>query len=340
MSLVNSVKFSYLADQLTDEETKTFLTDLVSSEPKTMIKALFVYFNQESSIEDHAIFNNECSEKISAMINARDETTEPLLRNNNNDVDEIESKNNAEDQIPKCKSLDELPQNVIGFIASFLYQRSYAKLSQCNRSTYLGCNTPKTLTDIRLIFDKYKPNKPMPDLAAYARATFLLLNLDNVSDRYSGNGFQDPPDLIPRDAMAQMQRLEKLIIRNDVQHTNQMESFNVLMRTAGNERLCQQITTLRVGLDFFPSDMLEWLCKFTNVRYLGLTFKDFNGQLNKYSADELLKALSKLEGLCFDDCVHHPDIRTGPEDGIFAKTVLDNSPLTFFHILKTADRSC
>ena len=130
MSLAPAVEFRWLAAQLTDTETKLFITNFAACNPQLIIQALatlFINQSKEQNTADPMIpINDQCNKTISTIIQSRD----------------------SDDADIKLFKLDSMPRRLIGHCASFLDQNSYGNVSLCNRAVYLGCSTLSKLTEI------------------------------------------------------------------------------------------------------------------------------------------------------------------------------------------------
>lgn len=340
MQLADAIKFSYLAEQLTATETQAFLNNLILSNSNAILKAFFSYFNQTPITAECNNLKEECIQSICALINSRkSQENKMTVHQNPLTKDQV-------DELPKCESFDELPRNVIGVVASFLEQEEFAKLSRSNKSVYLDCKTPPFLVSVRIIFDGKNIHKPMPNLAAYPQARELHLNLESRAqiqygehdDSVDYDAYNDlcevlePPDLTPSDALNAMRGLHAIFMRNDVEWTHHIMSkkyfemsWNLLNRMG--QRLSRQLSTVRVVLDPRSPEISVALCKFRNLRCLGLTFLDWNETLTKGEAIDLVAALSELQGFALNDFaepISRGSADTDPQfDGIFARTLLE-----------------
>ena len=68
---------------------------------------------------------------------------------------------------------------MIGYTASFLTQCNYFNLSACNRSIYLGCNTPNLLQELNLFSNNIDFTKI--NLELYPSIKDLTIKLDNFN---------------------------------------------------------------------------------------------------------------------------------------------------------------
>eukprot|EP01083_Nonionella_stella_P270553 916315_1 len=134
MSLTKAIRFRHLITELTNEERAGFLSKLVDSHTDLILASLFEYLTKQNQI--NAV--NDVNKSLSDIIQSR------------------KAKPGAKAAKPKtiCTrniQLHQFPRVIIGYIASFLNQWDYRDFSHCNRSTYLGCNSPNTLQKLDLI---------------------------------------------------------------------------------------------------------------------------------------------------------------------------------------------
>eukprot|EP01084_Bolivina_argentea_P220148 373156_1 len=142
--LSNAIKFRSLADELTKQEFKQFLNKIVDGNRAHLITtSFFNYF-----IKQHIHINTE-------------------NKNNSDDLDDVNSMLSdiiqSREQKPKQHSkinikLNQLPQSIIGYTASFLYESEYFHFQTTNRSIFIGCNSPNMLSVFNLRFvNNYAP---------------------------------------------------------------------------------------------------------------------------------------------------------------------------------------
>ena len=118
-----------------------------------IIDALSSYFLHGPPIKNKIVFNDKSIEEISTTIQNRPSQPEQQNRN----------------------TLDSLPTNLIGVCSSFLDQTSNAALSACNRSTYLGCNTPNKVEELSVSYS-YDLEHQSLDLSTFLNTKRLKLN--------------------------------------------------------------------------------------------------------------------------------------------------------------------
>eukprot|EP01083_Nonionella_stella_P164401 543923_1 len=126
MSLIKAINFRHLSSQLTLQERLQFLSQLIHSHTDIIFTSLFQHLSQPKQVNQVNEFNN----RLSNIIQSRKEKPKPLCTRN--------------------IKLDQFPRAIIGYVASFLKQRSYIRFSKSNRSIYLGCNSPNTLQRLSL----------------------------------------------------------------------------------------------------------------------------------------------------------------------------------------------
>ena len=156
MSLLPAIQFSDLATQLTVEETTQFIKDFAASHPQLIIHLLSKRFVNQSTVRNNDPLNAQCNESISAIIRSRD---------NERDKSGV-------------LTFDELPRMLIGHCGSFLDQKSYRALSQCNRSTYLGAHSPIMLKELTVRYPAISgPEDLQLNLASFPMVSKLTLKI-------------------------------------------------------------------------------------------------------------------------------------------------------------------
>ena len=156
MAFALAIEFSDLAAQLTDMETRRFIKDLAVSHHQLIIELLSTRFINQSTASNSDPLNVSCNESISSIIRSRDTGF------NSSDIN----------------TLDSLPRFLIGHYGSFLDQQSYRALSRCNRSTYLGTNSPNMLKELDIRFPPQSVPEDLPvDLSSFPMANKLILSV-------------------------------------------------------------------------------------------------------------------------------------------------------------------
>eukprot|EP01084_Bolivina_argentea_P069765 126867_1 len=132
--LPNAIKFRSLSDQLIQQEFKQLLNKMVDSNRKHLITtSLFNYFTKHNN--DNSDDLNDINSMLSNIIQSRKQKPKPPSKTN--------------------LKLNQLPHSIIGHTASFLDQCEYFKFEKTNRSIFIGCNLPNTLSILRLHVDNY-----------------------------------------------------------------------------------------------------------------------------------------------------------------------------------------
>eukprot|EP01083_Nonionella_stella_P270554 916316_1 len=126
MSLTKAIQFRLLVTQLTNDERVGFLSKLIDSHTHLILASLFEYFTEP----DHIHKLNDFNQSLSDIIQSRKEKPKTICTRN--------------------IQLPQFPRAIIGYVASFLNQWDYCDFSHCNRSTYLGCNSPNLLQKLDL----------------------------------------------------------------------------------------------------------------------------------------------------------------------------------------------
>ena len=140
-SLVNAIQFRSLLSQLTPTECHQFVKD------PTIIKVLFLTIAQFDEVGD------TINKSISKIINSRKQKIETETDldsiNNNDDPEQQLSTPTTTKNTIKVK-LDTLPNEMIGYTASFLSQSEYVNLSITNRALFISCNSPNLMHELDL----------------------------------------------------------------------------------------------------------------------------------------------------------------------------------------------
>eukprot|EP01084_Bolivina_argentea_P081342 147302_1 len=127
MSVCKAIQFRHLSSQLTEFETKHFLTKVINNHSDTINKALFLFCIKSSNNEDVDTFNN----LLTKIIRSRKKKPKTITTQN--------------------IKLHTLPKQLIGVISSFLNQYDYINFSKSNRFIFIGCNTPNLLQELNLL---------------------------------------------------------------------------------------------------------------------------------------------------------------------------------------------
>eukprot|EP01083_Nonionella_stella_P202662 740209_1 len=126
MSLTKRIQFRFLIAQLSNGERVAFLSKLIDSHTHVILASLFDYLTEPDRIHELNDFN----QSLSGIIQSRKEKPKTICTAN--------------------IQLHQFPRAIIGYVASFLNQWDYFDFSLCNRSTYLGCNSPNLLQKLDL----------------------------------------------------------------------------------------------------------------------------------------------------------------------------------------------
>eukprot|EP00484_Ammonia_sp_Unknown_P008555 CAMPEP_0197074936 /NCGR_PEP_ID=MMETSP1384-20130603/211355_1 /TAXON_ID=29189 /ORGANISM="Ammonia sp." /LENGTH=515 /DNA_ID=CAMNT_0042513777 /DNA_START=82 /DNA_END=1628 /DNA_ORIENTATION=+ len=224
MSLTGAIRFGSLLSQLTPSEVHTFLSTLIDQQSNLVLTALFNYLQREPVIAKS--FNNLAAD----IQKSRRQRTPPPQRNK--------------------RTLDTIPVELIGNIASYLPQASYFSLCRTNRIVYISCNTPNQLQHINLMkTDDYSRIA----LEHYPSVVSLSLNLSNFQKLQRPRGNQKV--------------LSKLKFLNlTVQHMS-FDSFSHFMST--NFIDLRQVTRLQCDDVLFQTELFaQFLTEFSKLEYL------------------------------------------------------------------------
>ena len=287
MSVANGIHFRSLISQLTEQEIQTFISTLNDN---LVINALFYYVVHQSKTDSSIEPANDVSQTVSNIIQSR----KPI---------ETETKD------IKCKSLDQLPQRLIGKVASYLQHRSYEALSQSNRATYIGCNTPNLLQSLHVDSENQAIKDKITKIPRYPFAKHVRVHVDEISTKRSS---------IIQNTLNKMQRVRALSIwtratcrsqrtfeeiakscpfRRDV-FPEQIEFLDVHICEA-----CQPVPNCFHQYWFSPGRFVYALTHFRNIKYLSLTMRDNRIDEEEYELEDLERiesTFTDMLGLRFD----------------------------------------
>ena len=268
MSLVTAIEFNNLAAQLTVEETKRFINNLTISYPQLINNLLSSRFISQSRADTEDSLNLHCNDSITAIIRSR----------------------NTDCSTSNVATFDALPRLLIGHCGSFLDQKSYRALSQCNRSTYLGTNSPIMLRELTVRYPVISESADLSlDLALFPMANKLTLNICNDSRRIEVHKMK-----LMAAQMAKMRRLRCL----DLQGLNLDHKLIEIL--AKQERINQNVRWL--GLDNPP---LPSISVFKNLQFLCLNIECEYQRATDSEMKAIFQSLSGVEGLRLIDS-HSP----------------------------------
>ena len=235
MNLVPVVEFKTLAAQLTDMETKSFLSHLVASDPQLIVRSLSSLFIHQLATSNNESPNAQYNRTISNIIQSRD----------NQQAIESDAK------------LDKLPMRLIGVCASFLDQKSFTDLAKCNSSLYLGCNKPNALREINASVD-VQPGQQSLDFSSFVSAQKLTLKRNA---QFIGI---ERMNLIASQ-MAKMSRLQIL----DVYRL----STEFMQIIASHEATNQRTRSLCVRYSHSSQDIVTSITAFKDIEFLRVRMK-------------------------------------------------------------------
>ena len=164
MSILPAIKFKTLTHQLKDDEFDQLATKFRQRIGKEEMLRLMC---DKSSYHHLSAMKAEILSMIQERI--------PTLGNESADSDS----SNPTDTASDAQSITNLPSTMIGEIASFLDQKSYARFSSTNRKLFVVCNSPNRLVDLRLDFVK---DFSFISLGNYRHLTTLEFAMENIDD--------------------------------------------------------------------------------------------------------------------------------------------------------------
>ena len=285
MSVVAGVRFRHLISQLTEQETKSFILQL---DPNLITKALFYYVIHQSTT---AAPDGKQTDDVTLMVSDVIQSRKPLT-----------TEKDIEDT--KCKSLDTLPQRVIGKVASYLQEGSYKVLSYTNRAIYIGCNTPNLLQDLTVDAENQAVTDKITKMPRYPFAKHVHVTVQDLSAKRA--------DIIQR-TFCQMQRVRSLSIwmrptcrsqgafeqiAGQTSHCygrefpEQIEFLDILIREAD-----EPLTTSLHPYWFSPGRFAYALMCFPNIRYLSLTMRENRIDEEQYDQRDLVLVESTFNDL-------------------------------------------
>ena len=152
-TLVTSIKFQILVQQLDDEEFDTFLSKLWRRNGKNTVMQMLLWNTVSDTIPE-----KELIQITSTIITERD----PPRRHPQ----------------PKDAIISETPSQLIGEIASFLNYSDYISFSSTNRKMFVDCNSPNRLTELHL--SEFNKIDPSFCLTNYPKLLYLGLHLEQT----------------------------------------------------------------------------------------------------------------------------------------------------------------
>ena len=278
MSLAPAIEFRWLAAQLTETETKIFITDFTASNPELMTQALgALLINHAKHQTTTDALNVQCNKTISTIIQSRD----------SNDAD------------VQAVKLDSMPRRLIAHCASFLDQKTYGILSICSRAVYLGCNTPSKLTQVNVTYI-CGPNKLPLDLSRFPFATNLKITekcgLDYDECFFDASGESISDQTIIASQIAKMTRLQSL----DLSQIDWCTRFLGLI--ANHQETIQRTEYLSVESEFDDDDNDQFIATITAFKHLKFLKLQINeSSFDGWNIESIIKMSRNLQGLDFDD---------------------------------------
>ena len=266
MSVAAGIRFRYLVSQLTQQEKQLFINSL---DHDFIIKALFYYAGHQLAGESQIDPADDVTQMVSNIIQCREPQKEET-----NDI--------------TCKTLDQLPQRLIGNVASYLVQSTYEAFSQSNRAIYLGCNSPNLVHDLQ-IGPMLRDN--ITKMPRYPFAKHVQMHVDALSINQA--------DIIGQ-TLCNMNRLQTLSIslRATCQSQFAFEYF------AGAHQMRQFPDPLEfLDITIFAADqpwdsgchpywfshrrLMFTLPRFCNIKYLSLIIRDSRIEEEVFDESEL-----------------------------------------------------
>ena len=188
-----------------------------------------------------------------------------------------------------------VPRRIIGVCASYLDQISYAALSGTNRSSYLGCNGPNMLSEVNL-YHRHGSVNEYPDFSAFPFATKLWIPAIGSYDemRVIASQMSKMPRLHSLDLRRSGRNLIKMICNHDVIN-GRIKSVvfsheDLDLTQAGEIRRCQRF--------------IQLMALFKHIQFLKVRFETYAESSvpeDEWKTETLIKSLSNLKGLDFDD---------------------------------------
>ena len=268
MSVANGIHFRYLASQLTEQEIQTFISSLNED---LVINALFYYVVYQSKADSFIEPAYDVTQTVSNI---------------------IQSRKPAETETKGIK-LDQLPQRLIGNVASYLKGTSYEALSQCTRAIYLGCNTPNLLQSLSVNSENQVIKDKITKMPRYPFAKHIRLDVEKISMKRA-RAFGD--------TLRKMQRIRSLTIVMRATSPSQ-RAFEAISLPSAGEAFPAQIEFLDVTVHnavqyrFVPDRFayaLIFLLRFRNIKYLSLTMRQDRRDQEEYDQ----KHLDQIECTC------------------------------------------
>ena len=269
MSVVAGVRFGHLMSQLTEQETTSFISQL---NPNLIAKALFYFVVNQSTTTTSGY---DVTQMVSDIIESR----KPAKKETND---------------TKCKSLDQLPQRLIGNVACYLQEESYKELSRTNRAIYIGCNTPNLLQDLEIDAENQAIKDKVTKIPRYPFAKHVHVAVQDIAPNRAN---------IIHKTFTQMQRVRSLSIeiRATCREQTRFEQIAGRMNSLNGEVFPEQIEFLDVFVDeaskpitncfhpywFSPSRFAIALARFRNIKYLSLQMRENRLDEEEYDQNDL-----------------------------------------------------
>ena len=279
MSVVAGVRYRNLISQLTEQEKKSFTSSL---NPNLIAKALFYYvIHQSKTTASGGNQTDDVTQMVSDIIQSR-----KPVKKEKKDIKLLKD--------TKCKSLDQLPQRLIGKVASYLQEGSYRELSHTNRAIYIGCNTPNLLQSLHVDSDNQAIKDKITKMPRYPFAKHVQVDVEKLSTERA--------DSIQR-TFCQMQRARSVSIWMQATCRSQcaFETIAGRMSYFWGPEFAERIEFLDVFINeadqpvtncfhpywFSPSRFAYALICFLNVKYLSLTMRENRIDEEEYDQKDL-----------------------------------------------------
>ena len=263
MALTLAVEFRALLAQLTAEETSTFIDDLVVSNPQLVIQLLSERFINQSNTGTKDPLDIHCIASISTIIQSREENS----------------------SVTNKAAFDLLPLRIIGLCSSFLDQTSYKELSVCNRSTYLGCNTPIMLREIKIEYS-YDSNQFPVDLSSFPMTTKLTPRVRMIPG-IPRRQHSDSVEII-LSQIARMPRLRSLDLH--------LMDYQAVKMIANHETINRMVECVTLQYHCISS-----LSSFKHLHFLHLNIDDEDAVATQFEMRAMSQTLRNLRGLTLID---------------------------------------
>ena len=280
MSVAAGIRFRCLVSQLTLQEKQSFITSL---DHDLIMKALFYYAMHQLGGRSEIDPADDVSQMVSNIIQSREPEKEEI-------------------KDTPCKTLDHLPQRLIGNVASYLVESRYELFSQCNSAIYLGCNSPNLLQDLFVYSENRAIRDKITKIPRYPFAKHVHVQIDEISMKRAGALLE---------TLCKMNCTRSLTMSMQATYQS-LCAFDIIAGRVRGELFSEQIEFLDICMGqriemwttppywFDPARFVYSLIRFRNIKYLSLTMRESridDEEFDQEYMDEIASTFTSLLGL-------------------------------------------